>query len=459
MKMRMILVCLSLVAADSRAQTAMHCTGKAAAPARLSLTLGKSTMMKLPEAVRQRSVGNPEVLRAMLVAPDTLYLLGADIGTTNMVIQGKSGECNVVDVDVGIDSAGLSAALAGGLPGEKGIRVQVAGDAVMLTGIVDDPASIVRAGEIAALFLRRPAHAIKQDNKDKAPEKAATAGERIVNLLSLNGPQQVTLEVTVAEVAKTLIERLDTSSAWTLSSGSWTARLATEFLSGRTGGGIGFNKSNGNRIEFQAQKQDSLVKVLARPVLAALSGQEAHFLAGGKIMIPVSQEDKRITLAEKEFGVSVRFTPTVLAGGRINLRVSPEVSELSREGVGISVSSGLFGGIAVLPLITSRRASTTVQLEDGQSFAIGGLIKNNTVNNLRGLPLLADIPVLGALFRSTDYQQDRTELVFVVTARLAKPSDAPAGLDGHAAAEAVRRYEKSQPAPATQDTSVREALK
>ncbi|WP_306648928.1 type II and III secretion system protein family protein [Massilia pseudoviolaceinigra] len=151
----------------------------------------------------------------------------------------------------------------------------------------------------------------------------------------------------------------------------------------------------------------------------AVSGQEGSFLAGGSIFIPVAQENNKVTLEEKEFGVGLRFTPTVLAGGRINLKVAPEVSEVSREGIGVSAAG--FSGGAVLPLITKRRASTTLQLFDGQSFAIGGLIKNNLITNRKGLPLLGEVPVLGALFRSTDFQEDRTELVFVVTAHLVKP--------------------------------------
>jgi pilus assembly protein CpaC len=164
--------------------------------------------------------------------------------------------------------------------------------------------------------------------------------------------------------------------------------------------------------------------VLAEPNVMAISGQEGTFLAGGKFYIPVAQDNNRITLAEKEFGVGLRFTPTVLAGGRINLHVAPEVSELSREGIGIS-ASGLTG-TSVLPVITTRRATTTVQLYDGQSFVIGGLLKDKLVTNLKGIPVLGDVPVLGALFRSTDYQQDRTELVFVITAHLVKPMAGPA---------------------------------
>jgi pilus assembly protein CpaC len=159
--------------------------------------------------------------------------------------------------------------------------------------------------------------------------------------------------------------------------------------------------------------------VLAEPNVMAISGQEGSFLAGGKFYIPVAQDKDKITLEEKEFGVGLRFTPTVLSGGRINLRVAPEVSELSREGIGINATG--ISGTAILPVVTTRRASTTVQLYDGQSFAIGGLIKNNLITNLKGLPGLGQVPVLGALFRSTDFQQDRTELVFVITARLVKP--------------------------------------
>jgi pilus assembly protein CpaC len=151
----------------------------------------------------------------------------------------------------------------------------------------------------------------------------------------------------------------------------------------------------------------------------AISGQEGTFLVGGKFSIPVAQENNRVTLEEKEFGVGLRFTPTVLSGGRINLHVAPEVSELSRDGIGLTATG--FTGTAILPVVTTRRASTTVQLYDGQSFAIGGLIKNNLTASLKGLPVLGELPVLGALFRSTDYQQDRTELVFVITPHLVKP--------------------------------------
>ncbi|HXG46261.1 MAG TPA: type II and III secretion system protein family protein, partial [Methylomirabilota bacterium] len=180
--------------------------------------------------------------------------------------------------------------------------------------------------------------------------------------------------------------------------------------------------SGSTLIGIDAEKKDGLVKILAEPTVMAISGQEGSFLAGGKIFIPVAQGDagaRTITLEEKEFGVSIKFTPTVLEGGRINLVVRPEVSELNREGVGITAPG--ISGLAILPAFTTRKAATTVQLHDGQSFAIGGLIKNNVTTNIKAFPFLGEIPVLGALFRSSDFQTDRSELVFVVTPRLVKP--------------------------------------
>jgi pilus assembly protein CpaC len=243
---------------------------------------------------------------------------------------------------------------------------------------------------------------------------------RVINMLAVSAPQQVLLEVKIAEVSKTLLNKLEGGARFNFSPGSWTATLLSQFLTGTANAGIaGVKTRNGNELALDADKRDSLVRMLAEPNVMAISGQEGSFLAGGKFYIPVAQENNRITLEEKEFGVGLRFTPTVLGGGRINLRVAPEVSELSREGIGVS-AQGLTGA-AILPVVTTRRASTTVQLNDGQSFAIGGLIKNNMVGSLKALPGLGEVPVLGALFRSTDYQEDRTELVFVVTAHLVKP--------------------------------------
>ena len=406
-----------------RTDTGPRCTGEASQPAKMTLEMGKSTLMRLPEPVIHRSVGDAAVVQAMLVAPDTLYLLGVDVGTTNMIIQGKSGVCSVVDLNVLMDPAGVQAALLVAMPQEKDIKVTTAGESLVLTGTVSDAEGVLRAHELAAKFMQQPLHALLKKGDDAANNASNSKvkvppEERVVNLLSVAAPQQVMLEVKIAEVSKSLLERLDGALSWRFSSGSWGVTLLSNFLSGN-GNGIDARKSNGNRFGVDANKEDGLVRILAEPNVMAISGQEGSFLAGGKIFIPVAQDNNKVTLEEKEFGVGLRFTPTVLAGGRINLRVAPEVSEISREGIGISAAG--FTGAAVLPLITSRRASTTVQLYDGQSFAIGGLIKNNMITSLKGLPVLGEVPVLGALFRSTEYQHDRTELVFVVTAHLVKP--------------------------------------
>jgi len=414
------------------------CQGEAARPAVMALQMGKSTMLRLPEAVRRRSVGNPAVVQAMLVAPDTLYIAGVDVGTTNMIVQGRSGLCSVIDITVAMDPGGLQAMLGAAMPDEKQIRVLAANDTLVLTGTVSDASAVNRAVELAGAYVRRPLRPLPAPDKDNATDgvilvdkgsssgAAAGAGgasARVVNLLAVSAPQQVQLEVKVAEVARTLLERLESGIRLSFGSGSWTTTLASDFLSGLARGGLAGLKSNGNRFGIDADKLDGLVRILAEPNVLALSGQEGAFLAGGKFFIPVAQDNNKVTLEEREFGVGLRFTPTVLGGGLINLKVAPEVSELSREGIGISAAG--IAGTAIMPLLTTRRASTTVQLHDGQSFAIGGLVRNNLVANLKGLPGLGDVPVLGALFRSTDFQQERSELVFVITARLVKPL--PAG--------------------------------
>ncbi|MBB5370265.1 MULTISPECIES: type II and III secretion system protein family protein [unclassified Janthinobacterium] len=401
----------------------LRCGGEAALPGKLHLELGKSSMLRLPEAVLQRSVGNPGVVQAILVAADTLYVVGVDVGSTNMIIQGKSGACSVVNVIVSMDPSGLQATLASLMPEEKAIRVTAVADTLVLSGTVQDAGAVLRAVELAQAYVRRATQPLALPKPADGSAPAAPAGapqtNRVINMLDVSAPQQVMLAVQIAEVSKSLLERLEVGATLRFASGSWATTLLSNFLTGTANGLLDVRKSNGQQLTIEAQKQDGLVRILAEPTVMAISGQEGSFLAGGKIFIPVGQDNNKVTLEEREYGVGLRFTPTVLAGGRIHLKVAPEVSELSREGVGIS-AAGL-SGRTILPVITTRRASTTVQLFDGQSYAIGGLIKNNQVSNVAGLPWLSELPILGALFRSTDFQHDRTELLFVITAHLVKP--------------------------------------
>ncbi|AQR67343.1 outer membrane channel protein [Janthinobacterium sp. LM6] len=433
----LIMFCLLSPLAGAAADPGPRCGGEAASPGNLQLQVGKSSMLRLPEAVLARSVGNPAVLQAMLVAPDTLYVVGVDVGSTNMIIQGRSGVCSVVNVSVSMDPAGLQTTLAALMPEEKAIRVTAVADTLVLSGTVQDAGAVLRAVELAHAYVRRAtvALALPKPADGAAMPLAATApasgaggaNSRIINMLDVSAPQQVMLAVQIAEVSKSLLERLEVGATLRLASGSWATTLLSNFLSGTANGLLDVRKSNGRQqLTIEAQKQDGLVRILAEPTVMAISGQEGSFLAGGKIFIPVGQDNNKITLEEREYGVGLRFTPTVLSGGRINLKVAPEVSELSREGVGISAAG--VSGRSILPVITTRRASTTVQLYDGQSYAIGGLIKNNQVSNITGVPWLSEVPILGALFRSTDFQHDRTELLFVITAHLVKPLPADAVL-------------------------------
>jgi len=472
------------------AQAAGLCTRVEIGPL-VQLPVGKSTVLRPPSPITRILLGNPENARAarpaeadgkkddggraaaavdtrpgvadvdvLLLAPTEVYLLGKSIGSTNVVMLDRDGTCTAFDVVVGMDTTALKSVLATLLPTEKGITVTPAFDSVVLSGVVTDSDALTRVTDLANAYVR-------------GSDTSGKRNQRLVNMLEVGAPQQVMLEVKVAEISKSLLDEfgIDFSHAFAAADGSML-----RFISGIFGGGVGVLGQIGgagpNHVPYSSvdavvggtspvpgisagnvtvtydqngrptytttygtvpgrnvtnatlkmQKNDGLVKVLAEPTVMAISGQTGSFLAGGKILIPVTQASSTggvpsVTLEEKEFGVSVRFTPTVLGSGRINLNVRPEVSELNAAGVQISA-----GGVnAVLPSFTSRKAETTVQLMDGQSFAIGGLIKNNTTTNVSAFPFLGELPIIGALFRSTQFQTDRSELVFVITPRLVKP--------------------------------------
>ena len=367
----------------------------------VGVTVGKSTLLKLPTPAARISVGNPAVADVILLNPTEVYLLGKTVGSTNIILWSKSGHSTLVDVTVGMDFAGLQGKLQQLLPGEKNIKVTSAADSLVLTGTVTDAVKVDKAVALAEAY----------------------SGKKVVNFLQSGAPQQVMLEVKVAEVSKLITDKLGANFSYGTVSGSWTYSLLAGFLTGAPGVVNAINNTTALKsLTLDAAKTDNLVKILAEPTIMAMSGQEGAFLAGGKIFIPVAQSSAggatTITLEEKEFGVGLKFTPTVLEGGLINLKVSPEVSELSTTGTTIT-TVGV--GNSILPSITTRRAATTVQLHDGQSFAIGGLIKNNINETVKAFPGLGEIPILGALFRSSDFQNDRTELVFVITPRLVKP--------------------------------------
>ncbi len=457
----------------------------------VQVSVGKSTVIRPPSPVTRILLGNPARSEAarpteqnakddkrepmsgmnedkqrpgaadvdvLLLSPSEVYLLGKSIGSTNVVLLDRSGQCTAFDVVVSMDTGALQSVIHQLLPEEKNVRVHAAFDSVVLMGTVSDSGAVTRVLDLANAYVR---------NAAGTGASVAGANPRIVNMLSTGSPQQVMLEVKVAEVSKSLLDRfgINFSRAYAAGDGSMLRFLSGVFggaggLAGQISGTVGAlvgggaigSSSNGEAtsawtgqigdakigdnptipfaagknqttVGVDAQKSDGLVKILAEPTVMAISGQKGSFLAGGKIFIPVAQDSgsggRTVTLEEKEFGVSVGFLPTVLDGGRINLEVASEVSELNREGVGITAPG--INGLAVLPSFTSRRAKTTVQLLDGQSFAIGGLLKNNTTTNIKAFPFLGELPVVGALFRSTEFQTDKSELVFVITPRLVKP--------------------------------------
>ncbi|KWW36284.1 Type IV pilus biogenesis and competence protein PilQ [Cupriavidus metallidurans] len=434
------------IAADARGP---NCSGAIRNESSVIVPIGKSQLIPLPEPVRNRTLGNPNIVQATMVSPQTLYVLGRTVGTTNMIVQGRSGGCSIINVVVNADANGLQTSLAQLLPGESGIRVMTAADNLVLTGSVSSSQAALQAMDIAQAY----ANAAQGDGAN---------GKKggVLNMMSVDTPQQVMLEVKVAEVSKTLLNQLGSAVNIQGGFGSWTGGVISNLLTGAAAGIFGSKANNKPfNLAIDAQKNDSLVKVLAEPNLVTISGQEASFLAGGKIYIPVAQSNalggaSTITLQEEEFGVGLKFTPTVLANGRIHLKVSPEVSELSPTGA--TVSGSTLTGQTILPLITTRRASTTVQMRDGESFAIGGLLQDSARGSLKALPGAGEVPVLGTLFRSTQFQQDLTELVFIITPHLVKPMQTqnyPLPTDGFTTPDPLSLYfmgnmeGKGRPAP------------
>ena len=425
---------------------------------RIALVRGKSQIKRFCTPAAQVTVGAPEVADVVVPSSSEVVIVPRSVGSTNLIVSGKDKRSTVIDIEVGIDTGALRAQFDALFPQEQGIRIGNSGNTLILSGTVSDSLVASQLVDLANAFNEgsllvsgggdagnAQAGGAGATGAPNAPAKASSPdvkapSNKVINMPSVAAPQQVMLEVKIAEVSKSLVDQLGAQAGYSKSNGSWTYGILSNLLSGGAGrlNAIG-NGAKGLTID--GEHRDGLVKILAEPNVMAISGQEASFLAGGKIFIPVAQSNasgtNTITLEEKEYGVAVRFTPTVLGSGRINLRVAPEVSELNREGIGVSLN-GSATASAILPAFTTRRASTTVQLQDGQSFAIGGLIRNNVTSSIRRFPFLGEVPVLGTLFRSSDFQNDRSELVFIVTPHLVKPMEAVPALPTDAYVQPTR---------------------
>jgi len=362
----------------------------------LSLAVGKSKAYKFKNPVTRISVGNPVIADVMLVNPREVYFLGKKTGSTNVTLWHANNQTTNLDLFVGGDTDYIQDLLSDLLPAAKSVKATAAGESIVLSGKVADAETVQKAMSITE-------HA---------------TGKKVLNMLSTNDLEQVLLEVKVAEIDRSIADALGIQAQGTNFSFNPLGAAALGFsatASAAVGAGSGFTQT-----WFQANMQSGLVKILAEPNIMAISGQQGEFLSGGTVYLPVPQSGVSgavITLQAVPYGVGVKFTPTVLADGKINLKVAPQVSQVSSTGV--TVTAG--GQTQVIPQILSRSASTTVQLYDGQSFAIGGLISNNVNEVISAFPWLATLPVIGALFRSSSFQSNRSELMILVTPRIVKP--------------------------------------
>jgi pilus assembly protein CpaC len=366
----------------------------------VNLQVGQSQMISSPVPLQQAVIGSPEVADIKLLSAQRILVLGMKPGTTNLMLRQKdSDQTAVMSVNVSYDRNGIKRKIAEALPEEGGIQVRDSNDKVILAGQASSAAALEMALAIARSFV--PA-------------------DNVVNLMQVAGSQQVMLEARIAEVSRNSLKDLgistsltDNGTKWTFGSGLPVVGSFADLLYRDAG-----SPFDNLAVQLQALERKGLAKTLAEPNLVALSGQEANFLAGGEIPIPVAQNSglsNTITVEYKEFGVGLRFTPTVLDRDRINLKLLSEVSAIDPSNA-FSIGNGI-----TVPAISTRRAGTAVELGDGQSFAIAGLMQSNMKNAISQFPFLGNIPVLGALFRSTDFQREESELVIIVTARLVKP--------------------------------------
>lgn len=431
--------------------------------------LYKSTVVPLDRQAVRVSVGNPGVADILVIRNRELYVVGKALGSTNVVVWDDSGRVSEnFDIEVTHDLATLKAKLYELLPGEK-ISVQSAQEQLILSGQVSSAARAAAAVELARGFL--PDCIVAQSDAPGAGRTSARADQSckkggVLNMTQIGGAQQVMLKVTVAEMSSSVVRRLESSlnllkfganggrfSGGAVSGGATfpdaldadgLARLTqgqlntgslgpigplTDLFSPNTptieGTGLFLGYLEGNtfvQAVLDISKRNGLAKILSEPTLTTLTGQEAEFLSGGEFPVPVPQSGLTggVTIEFKEFGVALKFTPVVLDSGRINLALDVGVSEVSGDN-SVAINVGSSTSTFLIPSLTKRSAVSTVEVGDGQTIGIAGLINDNMREFVQKFPLLGDLPVIGALFRSQEYRSGQTELVIFVTPHLARP--------------------------------------
>lgn len=388
----------------------------------LEVPMNKSQVVRTERAIARAMVGNPEIADIVPLTERSVYVLGKGMGTTSLTLYDSAGRVlAVMNVAVGPDADAFRKQAERLIPNAK-IDAQISGDSLVLTGMAYDTGDISRAMQLARTY----------------------AGDKVVNMIGLGASQQVMLEVRFAEVSRSVGQ--DLGFRGFIQRGSFNAVTgpgstltpdpdtgAAVLAAGSISNGFGIFGETfrflGMNFEtyLNALETKGLAKTLAEPTLVALSGETAAFLAGGEFPVPVIQQGAAagagagqqgvvgaITVQFKPFGVSLGFTPTVLGDRTINLRVEPEVSAID------PAASFQLNGISI-PGIQTRRVSTTLELRDGESFAIAGLLQRDFRTIINQVPILGSIPILGTLFRSTEFQKGETELLVIVTPRLVQP--------------------------------------
>ena len=375
----------------------------------LALTLNSGKLIQLDKPATSVFVGNPELADVQVQSPTIIYVFGKGTGSTNLFALDARGRVLLNSpVSITHDVTSLNASLQDISP-NGGLKARSTPTGIMLTGRVRSSAQAEDARRMAELYL---------------------GDGTVFNRIDVAGAMQVNLRVRIAEVSRSVTKQFGVH--WEAFAQIGDAFLGfatpTDIVTNATTGAINRLGTGSNYVSGYSDKnldilnvvdaldEEGLLTILAEPNLTALSGETAQFLAGGEFPIPVPQEDGAITVEYKPFGVSLMFKPTIVDENLINLVVKPEVSQLS------SNSAINVGGAFIQSLLT-RRAETTVELASGQSFAIGGLLSSDGDNNISKTPFLADIPILGALFRSSSFQRNETELLIIVTPYLVKPSN------------------------------------
>jgi len=383
---------------------------------KLVLSTGEGQMISLPKSVANVWTSNPKVADVYVNSPRQINIFGASMGDATVIATASDGSVVYgANVHVSQNLGSVNEVLRAAMPGTD-ITVTPIGQVAVMNGTVGSPEEAAQAQAIVTSLLNPGKK--EGDALDIMP----------INRLRTAVPLQVTLKVKIAEVSRDLLKQIgvnlfsqDPTNGFQfgINQGAGTVTGSTFSVKNILGAGTSLG-ARGSLFgldligSLDLAEADGLVTTLAEPNLTALSGETASFLAGGEFPIPVSQSLGTVSIEYKQYGVSLAFTPIVLADGRISMRVRPEVSELSDAG------SIRLNGFDV-PALTTRRAETTVELGSGQSFMLAGLLRNNTTNNIDKAPFLGDLPILGALFRSTKFRRQESELVIVVTPYLVRP--------------------------------------